>query len=326
MSPSKPSPSVIAAGIVAILGSVFAILGCAFALIGIAMLSSAKPPEALPASVKSIAMAVMLFFMAVAVFGVFSGIGLLRLKNWARISALVWAGITVFFSASTLLFILFIPFPTPPGQQPMPLVLVKAFMFIFYGTPLGIGIWWLILFNRPGIRAQFFGTGLPDQLAEPTGPRCPLPVVVVAAFLVFSFVTVLAFPLFRIPLPVIVFGRMVHGPLGFGIFALTALLSLAAAIGLLKLKRWSYPLILGLQSFWLLSGAVTFLSSSFERNMQLVYSEMHLPEAYTISQMYLHTRSFALAGLLPSLFILGILLYYRHRFLEAADEVERLGG
>ena len=327
MSSSKPSASVISAGVVAILGSILAILGCALGIIGTTAISTSRSGQNLPAFVKPVTIAVMLFFMAVAVFGLFTGFGLFRLKNWARISALVWAGVTAFFGACTLLFTLFMPFPTTPGQEPISTALLKTFMFVFYGIPFGVGIWWLILFNRPGIRAQFSGEVLPGQPETPKGPRCPLPVAVVAGFLVFSFVIVLAFPLFGFPLPVILFGRMIHGPMGAGVYGLTALLSLAAAVGLLKLKRWSYPLILGVQLFWLLSGAVTFLSSSLERNMQQAFSDLHLLQSDVVTQMYLHNRSFPLVvGLVPSVLIFALLLYYRGRFREAADAAEKMGG
>lgn len=326
MSSSKPSASVIVAGVVAILGSALAIFISALGLIGTALISNAPGRENLPAPAKSVAMVTLLFVMAVAVFGILTGVGLFRLKSWARISALVWAGIIALFSALILLFLPFIPLPETSAGQSVPAAHLKALMYLAYGIPLIVGIWWLILFTRPGIRAQFSGEALPNQMQAPPRPRCPLPVAVVGGFFVFSFLFTFAFPLLHMPLPVILFGHRLNGTLGPGVFALTATLLLAGGLGLLKLKRWSYPLVLGVQFFWLASSTVTFLSASYERNMQQVLEEMHLPQPNTVSQMYLHNRPLALAGLLPSTLIIVILLYYRERFLTAAKAAETMGG
>jgi hypothetical protein len=326
MSSSKPSASVIVAGVVAILGSALAIFISALGLIGTALISSTPIRENLPAPAKSVAMVTLLFFMAVAGFGIFTGVGLFRLKSWARISALVWAGIIAFFSALILLFLPFIPLPETSAGQSVPAAHLKVLMYLAYGIPLVVGIWWLILFTRPGIRAQFSGEAPPNQLQAPQRPRCPLPVAFVGGFFVFSFLFTFAFPLLHMPLPVILFGHRLNGTLGPGVFALTATLLLAGGLGLLKLKHWSYPLVLGVQFFWLASSTVTFLSSSYERNMQQVLEEMHLPQPNTVSQMYLDNRPLALAGLLPSILIIVILLYYRERFLTAAKAAETIGG
>jgi hypothetical protein len=326
MSSSKPSASVIVAGVVAILGSALAIFISALGLIGTALISSTPIRENLPAPAKSVAMVTLLFFMAVAGFGIFTGVGLFRLKSWARISALVWAGIIAFFSALILLFLPFIPLPETSTGQSVPAAHLKVLMYLAYGILLVVGIWWLILFTRPGIRAQFSGEAPPNQPQAPERPRCPLPVAAIGGFFVFSFLFTFAFPLLHMPLPVILFGHRLNGTLGPGVFALTATLLLAGGLGLLKLKRWSYPLVLGVQFFWLASSTVTFLSSSYERNMQQVLEEMHLPQPNTVSQMYLDNRPLALAGLLPSILIIVILLYYRERFLTAAKAAETIGG
>jgi hypothetical protein len=49
-------------------------------------------------------------------------------------------------------------------------------------------------------------------------------------------------------------------------------------MGLLKLKKWSYPLVLAMQGFWLLSGIVTVLSPTYPKLMQETLSQMRLPE------------------------------------------------
>jgi hypothetical protein len=74
--------------------------------------------------------------MAVAVFGIFTGVGLFHLKTWARISALVWAGIIAFFSALILSFLPFIPLSETSAGLSVPAVHLKVLMYLAYGIPL----------------------------------------------------------------------------------------------------------------------------------------------------------------------------------------------
>jgi len=65
----------------------------------------------------------------------------------ARISALVWSGITVFFAGFALLLSLIIPMPPPRNAPDFTIYLVRAALFLIYGLPCGIGTWWLVLFT-----------------------------------------------------------------------------------------------------------------------------------------------------------------------------------
>jgi hypothetical protein len=328
MTSRRASGAVIAAGIVAIIGSCFAMLGTALGIFGMTMLPSAPEARQLPAGFQTMATVVLVVWLAVAVFGVATGVGILRLKNWARISALVWAGLSASLCSVILLFSLVMPLPTPTGQQPISLFAVRMILIAFYSTPVAVGIWWLILFTRPRVRAEFLGASPAEQTPIASGavppvsaatPRCPLPIAIIAGFLFFSFLSAFLMPLLHIPVPVILFGHRLHGSLATGAFVLTTMLMLVAAVGLWKLKLWSYPLVVGLQSFWLLSGLVTFLSPNFAQTMREVFEEMQMPNSDYASQLYLHHRSLALIGLLPAIALLAILLYYRPAFLKAAE-------
>ena len=328
MTSPRASGSVVAAGVVAILGSCLAILGAALGIFGMGMLPSTPEARQLPAGVQTMATVVLVVWLGVAVFGIATGLGILRLKNWARISALVWAALSAGLCSVILLFSLVMPLPTPPGERPISMFAVRMIAVVFYSIPVVVGIWWLILFNRPRVRAEFSGTTPAEQTPiapgmipalSPATPRCPLPIAIIAGFLFFSFLSAFLMPLLHIPVPVILFGHRLHGSLATGAFVLTTMAMLVAAVGLWKLKLWSYPLIVGLQSIWLLSGLVTSLSPSFEQNMREVFDEIQTPNADYASQLYLHHRSLALVGLVPAVALLAILLYYRPAFLKAAQ-------
>jgi len=327
MTSLRPSGSVVAAGIVAIIGSCLAISGAVLGLFGMTMLPSTPNAGQLPSGVQTMATVVLVVWLAVAVFGIATGVGILLRKNWARISALAWAAISAGLCSIILLFSMIMPLPAPSGAHPISTTALRMFIVLFYSIPVAVGIWWLILFNRPRVRAEFLGTTSAEQAPiigivpapSPAAPRCPLPIAIIAAFLALSFLSAFLMPLLHMPVPVILFAHRLHGSVATGTFVLTTMLMLVAAVGLWKLKLWSYPLIVGLQSFWLLSGLVTFLSPNFEQTMREVFEEMQMPNSDYASQLYLEHRPLALVGLLPAVALLAILLYYRPAFLKAAE-------
>lgn len=324
MSTSRASVAVLISGILAILGSAFAILGIACTLAALYLIPLPATVPVTPSFVKSIAAVSMLIFLGIAVFGIFTGIGLIRLKNWARISILVFSGFTVFFGGIALLFLMAMPFPTNPTGPPVDPGAVKAIVLLVYGIPVLIGIWWLVLFNLKGTKAQFAGAPSETSPRISPVPSCPLPVQIIAVLYFFSLLSVIFIPLIHTPFPAINFGHALYGPAGKVLFVLVGLLLVIGGIGLLKLKKWSYPLVLGIQGFWLLSGVVSILSPAYPRLMQDMLSQMHLPEnivrPYSIRQL----QFFSWFGLLTGALVIGILLYYRRRFIEAASAREAL--
>jgi hypothetical protein len=321
MNAQKPSASVIVAGILAILGSLFMMLCLGLGLMGLYLTPAAKggpevppiPPFALTAAT---IMLVVMFL--VAIFGIFTGIGLFQLKKWARISALVWAGITVLFSSIALAFLMILPFPTVPNAQGANLAAVKGMLAIFYGLPILIGVWWLILFNQKKTKTLFEGAPTLSPSAAPVEPRCPIPLAILAGFMLFSVMSMFLVPFMHVPVTMILFGQRLRGEFGAFLFSAFTVLNLAAAIGLLKLKRWGYWLAFGLYGFAVVSGTVTVLRSNYAQNMREIFSEMRMPEASGPVLDMVNNRFFAFFTLIPILIILGILAHYRSRFLQAS--------
>jgi hypothetical protein len=153
-SNARAPKSVVAAGVVAIIGSLLTGLQACFELVMLASLT--KQPFPAVQRVSSRFEWVSVVLLAAAIYGVFVGFGLLRLKNWARISALIWAPVAIVGSAAFVIFgiVLFIPTFSPPlaghfeANFRLATILVSA-------VPLGVGIWWLILFNRHEIVLRF---------------------------------------------------------------------------------------------------------------------------------------------------------------------------
>src|SRR6266478_2117483 len=181
MKPSGPSGSVIAAGVVAILASLVTILIAVAAIAGVSLMPPAGSSPPIPQSVKSTAVAMMVFLAGLAIFGIFTSVGVLHLKNWARVSILIWGAVMAAFSGLALPFAAFMPMPEAPAQSPVALPFVRTLLLIVYGIPFLIGVWWLLLFNQRAIKEQFLAPALGDgQLAAPARPRCPLPLAILA--------------------------------------------------------------------------------------------------------------------------------------------------
>jgi hypothetical protein len=340
------STAVMAAGVVAILGSVVTAIGILIGMMGLLLsFGRPNPMEAMP-GIRTMTAAMMVIFFAITIWGAFSGVGLIRFRNWARVSVLVWAGIAAPICLLVVGFMAFIPFPTSP-ESPVSVTMIRVMMILFYGGPLAIAVWWLILFTRPGIVAQFRvaaapvggGSGDPftaipvplhadgsvDVSGAPvaysvpvpiSGPGVPVPIIVLACFFLLSALSI--FFIFFMHMPAMVFGHAFTGLTGSVVYAAWCLLCAIAGIGMLKRVPWAYSVAIGVQILGIVSGIITLLSPDFDDVMRRAMASMHLPAAdlYQMQSMA-HLRGFSFMGLLFPVAILGMLVYYRPRFLEA---------
>lgn len=317
MSPSSPSSSIVAAAIVGILISLFTILGTLSGVVGLTML----PPSsamAIPPPARSMLIVIMGLLAGLAIFGLFTCIALLRLKKWARVSILIWGGVMAAFSGVMLLYTALSPLPEISADSAAGLPYLRILMFVLYGIQLLVGVWWLLLFNQRAVREQFLpGTAIDSQVAVSPQPRCPLPLAILSGVSIFSAAFTLMLPFTNFPVNVILFGHRFHGAVGAVLFNLSAGLFLAGAVGMLRLKRWSYPLVLGQYFFWMVSGTVTLVSPSYDRNLQDMMSQLNLPEGTMTQASFAQTRAFGAMALIPGVLIIWLLLYSHTRF-EAA--------
>jgi hypothetical protein len=318
---------VIVAGIVAIVGSLIVLVGTSFVLVTLLFLSLPETLPEQPPFARIAGTATLIVAMACSIFGIATGIGLLRLRNWARISALVWAGISFFFGLIGIPIALFMSLPPTvnspgvPGNFP---VLFRLILLGIYGAPLAVGIWWLILFTRKPVKEQFLRTATPVDLSLPQKPRCPVPIAVLAWFFITSAANVIIIPLLPFRMPALLFGHLFVGAVGILIYLMMCLLLVLAGVGLLKLKLWSYPIAIGLHLFWLTSGIISVLSPNFDAMMTSMVTEMnsamHLPPDVIVPINFVQNmRWFMYLSFLIPIAIVVMLFYYRERFLEAVS-------
>jgi hypothetical protein len=358
MLPRRASlPAVTAAAVLAIIFGALGVLGGL--LIEVSMLlmpdvqTSAGRP-AIPPGTRAMAGMVWFFLIAVAVFGIFVGLGIVRRRKWARISILVWGGFMAVVSLITIP-VLFFVFSAMPGMMPKeadaaPVISVmKWISVLFYGIPLGVGIWWLVLFTRPRVAAAFSDeagsppypptmdvSGFPLQKPAAPGsrspkPACPLPLMILAGFLIFSAFFMVSLVLVPVTgaMPFFFFGHFYSGLTAKVILGLMSLLFGASGVGMFKLKPWALHTILVLQCVFLINGIMSMLNPRFLLVMQEAMQRADaLNPAFPGGNPFL-TGSFFRAILIFSLCfgaaLIALLLFYRSRFLEAASAAKASG-
>jgi hypothetical protein len=342
-SSGQRSAAVTASGVIAILGSLVTAIGILIGIMGILLASrfpNPNPMDTVP-GLRVITVAVLAIFFAITIWGAFTGAGLIRFRNWSRISVLVWSGIMAPFCILVIVFMAFMPMPPSPNPM-LTSSILHLVTVVFYGLPLAIAVWWLILFTRPNIVAQFrpaaaAGSGDPFSAipvttmadgsvatvayavavpAQLPGPSVPLPIIVLSCFLLLSSLS--AFFIFFTHVPAMVFGHAYTGLTGSVIYASLCVLCVIAGVGMLTRVSWTYSVAIGLQIFQIVSGIMTVLSPNFDDMMRRAMAGMTTvpPEIYQMPSMT-HLRGYSVLGLLFPLAILGLLAYYRPRFLEA---------
>jgi hypothetical protein len=230
ISMSRPV-GVTASAIVGILGSIFVVL---LAVLSVASLfvETAQPHP--PNSAQSvIAGAVM--FAAFAGIGIWTSVGLFRLRPWARTSILVFAG---FLAAGSILSLLMtMAVPMPPAMTAGTEQLFRRVIAVMVGLPLAIAVWWLIQFNTRSTKAAFA-----SPIAEPASPR-PMSITVIAWASIVGGATCLA-PILT-HTPAFLFGAIFNGWIAGVFYAVFAALSMYIGKGLLDLRERARVLAIG---------------------------------------------------------------------------------
>jgi len=335
MSPApKPSPSVIAAAVAAILFGLAILLITSSGFFGVMLYTLPKTSPELPPFARAAGLSVMAFMMCLSAFGIATGIGLIFLRNWARISLLIWAGFSLFFGIIGIPIAFFLPFASPPNTPDLPaesLLWVRWILLFVYGLPLLFGVWWLILFNRRTVKAQFARAADSADSGLLQKPRRPLPLTVLAWFFISTAANIVILPLLPFSVPVILFGHLIPGAGGTVLLILNTALLVAAGVGILKLKPWSYPLTIGFQIFWSVSSVASMLNPNYESLVSSFLSDinkaMNLPPNIYSSANYLHQLRWAqYFGLLVPVGIVVLLYCYRRRFREVASGDASVSG
>src|SRR5258708_14958778 len=118
MKASGAASSVVAAGVVGILVSLVTILISVAGIAGMSLMPQAGASPQIPPVFRSTVVATMVFFAGLAIFGIFTSVGVLHLKKWARVSMMIWAFVIFAGFGLALPFSGFVPLPSAPAASP----------------------------------------------------------------------------------------------------------------------------------------------------------------------------------------------------------------
>lgn len=252
-------------------------------------------------------------FGAVAVLGIATGVDLFRLRRWARISLLVFAAFLCVVGFTAGFVILLIPFPTPPGASAdfaQTMTAVRVGIVAFYVCLGALGVWWIWLFTRPGVRAQFgeklTAAAAPGAAAARVGVAegRPVAITIIAVLILIGAVNAPAALALR--LPAYVFGRLIGGWGAAAFYLGFSLAHLAIGVGLLKLQPWSRWAAIGLYLFGIANTATMMLPGRMDAMMGAVWARfpviMRPPANFVMPPMWVYIT--------PGVVLMGGILYF----------------
>jgi hypothetical protein len=206
-------------------------------------------PAALSAALQWISVGM---FAGLAAWGLGTGIGLLVMKKWARVSAIVIGSMLVCFGVLGLPFLLMLPQQMPPGVDPSVMVFVRLMMVATYAIQIALGAWWWIYLTRPKVRAAFSGGVV--EVAQ--GPQRPLSMTVIAWIFVTSAPFLLLGAYFRFPIPFL--GMLLTEASAAVVWLVWATVGTIGSVLLLRNKRLGYWLILGYLGFGAVNAVICY--------------------------------------------------------------------
>jgi hypothetical protein len=295
----KRSGGVTAAAVVLIVISAFVCLGLVVTIPGDFMFR-AIAPKMTPVFRRMLADDVVA--LVVAIWGIFTGVGLLRLRRWAWfcvliISALLLADAIPGLVHARKLIRATTGVPTVDAGG----LIVFEYIGLAFTTlvPLALAIWWLTLFTRRSVRAQF-APGVTLDIAYPqpafvppapplasgaqfTSPRTqlsyrrPVSVTVIAVLLLAGAA---GFPLIFLYPPnwriAAAFGVVLTGKPALAVFAVYSALGVLLGAGLLRLKPWARMAAILYAVALTVNGVVSMRAQM--RAVQMLQSTMGMPK------------------------------------------------
>ena len=289
---------VTASAVVAILGSVITLLVAAMAVSSLFI----EPPRAQPPNSVQFAIAGTAMMAALACFGIWTSVGLFRLRSWARTSILIFAGFAAAWCILALVVSRIMPIPpdVPSGAERT----IRQGMLLGFGVPLAISVWWLIQFNTPSTKAAF-ASPIPDVASSR-----PLSIAIIAWMCILGGVSCVIMVLVR--QPAFLFGAIFSGWSAGVFYAFFGALSLYIGKGLLDLRERARIAAIAWSGFSLVHlSIITLVPSVRQRMLELQRTlEQNQPHPIPFDQGMMMNVMLAFTAILV---VIAIWLLIRNR-------------
>ena len=274
-----------------------------------------------------------ILYVAIGVISVggFAGVaivvGVLKAKNWARLGALALGGVSAFISAFAL-FVLFLLIAIGSPSFGLLTNLVEdnrggfvklglVYLFVF-----SLAVWWIVLFSRKSVVAQFSSGAEARIPLTASKPVCPPPIALLAWLsIISSALAAFSWPLIFGRIPAMLFTRVYPIQTSQWIWAANILLFLLCGVGLLKLYRWSYDATIVLHVFWTVSLFFSQFSPNYPGYIRECLLALEFPSTINDPTAFVFPYWLtAILSVVPTFLLVVGLFYYRRSFLRAAAE------
>jgi len=269
----KRPAGVTISAIVVFIGSGLTLLSGVLIILAFAVM----PSDSTPALTRSTGLIMSVFMLGLAAWGIATGVNLLHMREWARISMIVFSGLLLVMAVPGLLMMIVMPLPAPPvpavpnGEAIPPLehlmTAVRIGLAVFYALLALLGGWLLYFFNSHPIREQFRGAIAPSSsnwapaafapTEVPGSPKRPVSITIIAYL---TLVGACMFPILNIlHLPLTFLGFFFTG--GKAALIVTGYMSvqLLMAYGLLKLEKWGRSLAIYYFNFAIFNSIISVI-------------------------------------------------------------------
>ncbi len=262
----------------------------------------------------------VLFYVALAVWFIWMGIGSVKARRWARalilISSWLWliGGVCGFISILVILPNMFDKMGAS-GEMPKDAVIIMKYVMA--------ALWAVIYVVIPGVLVLFYSGKDVKATCEYRDPqerwtdKCPLPVLVVSFVSAAWAVSILSMGIYKWTIPF--FGSFVSGMTGAIVILVLTLLLAYTAWGAYKLdiKAWWCALLVHIG--WSFSAIITFSTVGMDK----FYERMDFPrEQLDMMKQYgtLWESSMSLILGFWAIIILAYLIYVRRYFIDALQK------
>ena len=250
-------------------------------------------------------------YVALAVWGIASGVGLLRLREWDRVSMIVFSLLLLLCTLPALLFLVFMPNTMPAHTSPTFVLIFKLMSGAFEGFLVALSAAWLWFFNRGAVRSQFRrNAAAVDAVATLESAR-PLSISIIGWILIIgsAFGGIGLLMMLKLHFPMFLAGYTVKGEPGVSVVLLWSIAQFVAGVGLLGMKRWGWLLAIGTLSLGALNELLMLIPGSQTR-LQEFTAQLTQRLGLPTPGMPVQTGGFFWLGFLIGLAFVGVQLWF----------------
>ncbi|HEY0703068.1 MAG TPA: hypothetical protein VGD60_09900 [Candidatus Acidoferrales bacterium] len=283
------------------IGAVLVFVGSAITLFTGALMALsfvvATPNGSLPHGFVYVAVGLVLGSVVFGGWGIASGVGLLNLREWSRISLIVFSVLLLAISVPGFFMMLLVKLPVPPNS-PDPALNEKIMTITRFGGAgvyailTALAILGLLYFKSPAVKAEFTARrGLPSSLdlesAVRPGPYSggrPLSITIIAGLMALGTLTLpLYLAVFQFPMMFL--GFFFTGPAALLIIFAFAATQGAIAYGLWYLQPWGRNLAIYYFNFAIFNSIISVIlpgaQTRYEDALATMQSQLNLPAPTT---------------------------------------------